>query len=292
MAKNPFDEDNNWKDTERVEPKQEKDDEGPDEVEVSVADDEDDEDDEPKQSRAEKKRNRFREAQEEAARERSMRMEMESRYQQMLMMQQQQATQTPQEDPYEREIRQTYEEQSQLVDEATALSKLGKEEYDRHHARLQSRAMDIERRRQRAILLQEQERMGMNPTQLAHQAARQGFFMRHADIMGNPKLRMYADGLLRQRWAEGKPDTVETAEEVALEVRQRFGMVSKPPPTKSEKQRYSGVSGGGGGTPGAKVVRLDAATQRMARELYKGMKPEDAYKRYAKQLSGKAKGAK
>jgi hypothetical protein len=271
-------------------------------VEVSVADDDDDDDDNddesPQPSRADKKRARgmrHREALEAVERERQARLEAENRalqYQQMMTYQQSQRPPAePDVDPVEKEILETYETQRRIVAQASVLAeKLPRAEYEEIHKDFMKQSRAAEERRAELMAQKVIRKQGLEVHNIAQEAARQQFFSSISDVMSDPKARLLADGIVRQMWAEGKPDSFETARAAAEEARRRMGWNKRPAPTQSEKAKYTGMpakTSGVSTAPQSNVVRLSPAQQKMANELFKHLPEKERYKRFAKNLAKK-----
>lgn len=113
------------------------------------------------------------------------------------------------------------------------------------------------------------------PAQAADQA-RQVWVNKYPEVYGNPEAYQFAEGTFARKKAllkRGEQVTNELVDEVMRETMATFKLGAKPPPTRNERDRLSGIASGGGGG-GSANIQLTPEMRRMAIAAYDHL-PED-----------------
>lgn len=247
-----------------------------------------------RESRAERRRNRYREAQERESAANKRAEDAERRYGEMQQMLQQhlravapQQPQAPKEEPLAAELKSLFKEQDLLYRDYNAnrerLTAAEHEDFARKGRELQERMLDISTKK----TLKEMG-IGRAPDEKQVRAAifKQEMEVKHGDVMGDERKRMYADGVWRQLIAEGRQDDWDTMDECMERTRRKFGMPSKTrrAPSESYKSKLTGAGRGAGasGADKSQVVTMGKEYQIMADEAYRHIKDKnERYKRWA-----------
>lgn len=230
-----------------------------------------------------------REAKEEAKELRERLARLEGAH--LQLSQQTQANRPPPVDPYEQKLQELERERDRELAAADAEIKSGK--YTQERADYYKRRGDeIDRERIRTIY--QQENAAQAPRiQAAVQTtvAANQWQMLYPDVHSNQRALAWAQSKHQMELAEGKAPSTELIHQVYKETQERFGMVKKAPPTKSERSKFSGSPSHGSSTEAGPARSKDGIVMtrelsRLARARYPKMKPEEADKLWA-QTTGK-----
>lgn len=196
------------------------------------------------------------------------------------------ANQAPPVDPYETKLGEIERERKRLLAEAEREIKEGKYTPDRvkHYEELGDK-LD----RDRVDTMVERRLAAQAPQiQAAVQTtvAANQWQMAYPDVHSNPRALAWAQSKHQMELAEGKAPSTELIHQVYKETQERFGMVKKAPPTKSERSKFSGSPSHGSSTEAGPARSKDGIVMtrelsRLARARYPKMKPEEADKLWA-----------
>lgn len=269
--------------------------EAADEPEDDVPDDDDEPETEEaagEPTRKEKRANRWREVQERA--ERAERAAEAAMAQQQQIMQQLIAMQQPREpqvDPRQ-QLDDTYEKtELELIDLRRTYS-MREHQYAQAGQQMPQEELlgfvrkqrDLEVRKQAAMSDYYVTQNGYRQDPRAQQVQTELAVLRaqHADVFANRAAAFHVDyAFKRMTQAEGKPDTIATAQEAIAEAR-RMVLKQGAKPTQSSKAKYTGGSSGAGGGAAARegtpVLKINESGKRMADMAYSHI--TDDNKRY------------
>ena len=200
----------------------------------------------------------------------------------------------PQKDPYEAELAALYEEQQNAWQAAQAEVKAGTytEQRDAHYAQLgrslESRKMQVHTRKAVA----EANRAN------AANAGKAVWEQKYPEVYGNQQAYQYAEATFNRRKLLGETATPELVDEVMEETRNAFKLGPKKTPTKTDRERLSGIpSGGGGGGgngsagPTGGIDMSDRRWRKMALAAYSELPEKQAIQKWVDN-EGKALRAK
>lgn len=186
-------------------------------------------------------------------------------------------------DEFERELDDIYKQQSDAYTAAQAEVKAGtfNEARQRHYEGV---ARDIETRKANVHL-----RRMMAQTEPARQQnqAQQVWVQKYPEVYQNPRAFQYAQAKAQQRMAIGENITADVVDEIMNETRTTFKLGGKPPPTQSERAKFSGTpASGSGGGRGEGGLTLTKELRQMAIAAYDHLPEDEAIKKWT-QKTGK-----
>lgn len=106
----------------------------------------------------------------------------------------------------------------------------------------------------------------------------------YPDIAGNPSAARYAAGEWEAEIHNKAQPNRELVDKVMAKTRQRFGFVASPTPSESTRAKFTGERRGVSSRRERTSVVLGKAEKKMAVAAYKDLEPEEAYKRFAKEI--------
>lgn len=252
------------------------------------------------------KRNRWHEHTERARAAEARAAEYESKLQQAFQMIQtlQQAPQRqersePEVDPIKGEVDRIYEEQS-LIYQRLQLQggQLPKDELDK----LDRRSRELEERKYELIAertLKKNQPAPQDPRVAQLQALEAQFKVQFPDVYANPNGETYAEGVLKQEMAKGRPWSPALVTECLAAARAALRTAPTQAPRREPgpraAERMAGLrSGPQSGAPEEQPAQLTTAQKRIARSMYPNLEDDKAFdqwrkgpgKRLQKQLAG------
>lgn len=262
----------------KVKAAEEQEDEPEEESEPAVEVD-DDPDDEPV-TRREKRANRVKEFESRA--ERAEREASELRAQQQQLMQQLIAQQQPKEPPvdYERQLDEQYESTEMELIRLRGMYSQRAQQYQQAGQEMPEAELRQFIRQQQQLELKKHSIIGdayirrngySAPDPRTQQAQMEVAALKaqHADVFANQAAALHVDYAFKRLRAEGKPDTLETAQAAVAEAR-RVILKQGPTggkPTQAQKAKYTGSASGAGGQAGREpvpVIKLSEQGKKMA----------------------------
>lgn len=181
-------------------------------------------------------------------------------------------------DPYEQRLDAAYARQNELFNNAQAEVKAGTFSAERQaYYDREARAVEQEKMRihtERAVASSSNERRA--------EQAQAVWVQKYPEVYQNPRAYQFAQASFQRRLALGEQQTNALVDEVMSEAIATFKLGAKPPPTASEKSRFSGVpsSGNGGGGKGGADITMTPELKRMARAAYPDLSDDEAEKRW------------
>lgn len=242
-------------------------------------------------TRREKRQNRFREMQDRAERaERAAEAAAAAQQRIMEQLVAQRQPQEPQEDVEARErdaFVQVQQDQIELSRRYNArireLQEAGQAMSDDEQRRFAGINYDIERRKTKVLADQYTRLNAPPPVDPAHQQRQAEISIlraQHADVFANRAAALHVDyAFRRMTQAEGRPDSLATAQAAIEEARKV--VLKKGAPTQATKSKYTGSSTGAGGPAregGQHVVKMGPEAKRMADAAFPHI--QDDKKRY------------
>lgn len=116
----------------------------------------------------------------------------------------------------------------------------------------------------------------------------------YSDVYNNNSALTYAEGAYKMLLASGEPDGPQLLDKAMNQARVQFKMpgANYMRPTKADRDKLSGVPGGGGRTTSDNTVVMDKAAKSMAMAMYSDHYNGDekkVYEKWAKTIGIKAK---
>lgn len=115
------------------------------------------------------------------------------------------------------------------------------------------------------------------------QASGQQFWkQQYPDVYDNPRAYQFASATFQRRVALGEKDSPELVHEVMAETRTALKLGPKPAPTRSEKDRMTGIasSGGTGGEAAKGGIAPTPQLRRIAEAMYSDLPPDKAFQKW------------
>ena len=255
---------------EEAEPEPEEEEEG--------SDDSDEADEEPEPTRREKRANRVREFQERMERaERAAQAAMESQQQLMQQLIAMQQPREPQVDPRESfnktynqteyeliELRGLYSQRAQEY--AAAGHRMPREEVDSFIEK--QRELELKKQQAWSDLYVQQNNFRQDPRAQQVQTELAVLKAQHADVFANKAASLHVNyAYQRMIHAEGKPDSITTAQAAIEEARKvvlKQGTTPKPSAGAKAKYTSQGTGAGGSARDGTPVIKIGKEGERMA----------------------------
>lgn len=180
-------------------------------------------------------------------------------------------------DPFKARLDAVLKRQKDAYTSAQAETKAGTftEERARHYEQV---AREIEE--EKGTIFAERVLAQRAPVQRAQQA-QQAWVNKYPEVYGNQRAYEYAEGSFKRKMALLKPGEVPTNEmvdEVMQETMATFKIGPKPQPSRSEKERMSGLPASGGNGGGPPSITLTPAMRRMAIAAYDHLPEQEAIK--------------
>lgn len=299
--KNPFEK-------EKPEPKPDvKPVEGSEDVEVKLrsADDDDDEsddddgdsstaDDEPRPTARQRRVNKYKEEKEgrAAAERRAAELERERDEWRMRASAPAPGSQKSLDEQYKEALKEIYDEKKKLAtayEEASAkgpLNEYQKDMFWRRHQELEVQSGQITSRYAQIQSQGYQQQTQAGPQQ---QALMTWLQLEHSDVLQHPQGRavlMAAQAEEARLVSGGAPKDMETAKKAMNAAKLQFGLLKRPAPTETQRQRYSGGhsgAGSSGASPGGNngTMTLNKRQQEMAEARYPDLPPAKAHSKWA-----------
>jgi hypothetical protein len=277
------------------------------EPEISIGEDDDER---PSPSRQERRRARFNDVKERAERAEREAEEAKRRLNDL----EQRASQYPdprqlqayllgnqrgnQPDPIDAELKNVYQQQTQLADVWNARRSAGNLTPAEQNEMIE-RARDLDEKRVDLLNRRTLMRTGVgqvDPDAIHKQVLHAQIRQRHGDVYANQRQLQYADGEYQRLRALGEPDSMDTLDRAMDAARKRFGQQAKytrhrEPPSSSERARFTGTTSGGGGNKPAserKTLKLTPELKQMADAALSHIKDERArYQQFANTVGKK-----
>lgn len=241
---------------------------------------EDDDSDEERVTRRERRQARVKEFESRA--ERAEREASELRAQQNQLMQQLIALQQPKEQPvdYERQLDEQYESTEMELIRLRGVYSQRAQQYQQAGQEMPEAELRHFIRQQQQLELKKHSIIGdayirrngyaaPDPRQQQAQMEVAALRAQHADVFANQAAALHVDYAFKRLRAEGKPDTLETAQAAVAEAR-RVILKQGPAggkPTQAQKSKYTGSASGAGGQAGREpvpVIKLSEQGKKMA----------------------------
>lgn len=180
-------------------------------------------------------------------------------------------------DPYKVRLDAVLQRQKDAFTAAQAEAKAGTftEERQRHYEQV---AREIEE--EKGTIFAQRVLAAQAPVQRAEQAQQQ-WISKYPEVYANRNAYTYAEGSFKRKLALLKPGeapTNEMVDEVMRETMATFKIGPKPEPTRSERDRMSGLPASGGNGGGPPSITLTPAMRRMAIAAYDHLPEQEAIK--------------
>lgn len=184
-----------------------------------------------------------------------------------------------QEDPFKARLDAVLQRQRDAYTAAQAEAKAGtfNEERQRHYEQV---AREIEE--EKGTIFAERVLAQRAPMQRAQQA-QQAWINKYPEVYANQRAYEYAEGSFKRKMAllePGKQPTNDMVDEVMQETMATFKLGSKPAPTRTERDRMSGVPASGGNGGGPSTITLTPEMRRMAVAAYDNLPEHEAIKKW------------
>jgi hypothetical protein len=186
-------------------------------------------------------------------------------------------------DPYAAALDQVYEKQGEAYNAYQAELKAGtlNETRVKHYERI---SRDLEEQKGR---IHARQVVDADVARQRQEAAQQPYVHKYPDVYNNPQAFEYAKGEFAKRNARsrvtGEQITNESVDEIMEETRTVFKLGKRPAPSRTERDRMSGISsasGGGSSQEAGRGIQKTKELQRMAESLYSDLTPEKAWQKW------------